>query len=145
LQTKQTPTGQCQCRFARSAGKNTTTKTTNYALIARRLTTTNKFFTVKKSNFTKTNYANQEIQMIKFNKQVVLATLGWGVLFTVIAGFILGKFSGAINCQADFQCAYSLIGSEWLPLTSVLVGVAVSSFVVRLGSNDLAVAQVVVD
>lgn len=83
--------------------------------------------------------------MFKFNKPAVLATLGWGILFTGIAGFILGKFSGAVQCHANFQCAYSLAGNEWLPLSSVLIGVAVSSLVVWLGSNDQAVAQVVVD
>lgn len=83
--------------------------------------------------------------MIKFNKPAVLATIGWGVLFAVLTGFILGKFSGAVQCQANFQCAYSLAGNEWLPLASVLIGVAVSSLVVWLGSNDQAEAQVVVD
>lgn len=83
--------------------------------------------------------------MFKFHKPAVLATIGWGVLFSVITGFILGKLSGAVQCQANFQCAYSLAGNEWLPLASVLIGVAVSSLVVLLGNKDLAEAQVVVD
>lgn len=78
-------------------------------------------------------------------KQSIIAAAGWAVLFSMITGFILGKIVGAIQCQSNFQCAYSLAGFEWLPMASVLNGIVASGLLVWLGKDGQPVNEVVVD